>query len=105
MSLDVQGLDWDVGAIGNAAWTGVRLSDVLKVRRTYGVVSRAGRPRLMCAVHSSDGARSCGFIHQSGNAPALAFNALYCLSTCTTAPVAQVQPLQPRHSWPLCDHA
>ena len=29
--LMLQGLDWDVGAIGNAAWTGVRLSDVLKV--------------------------------------------------------------------------
>ena len=28
----VQGLDWDVGAIGNASWTGVRLSDILKVR-------------------------------------------------------------------------
>jgi len=27
----VQGLDWDIGAIGNATWTGVRLSDVLKV--------------------------------------------------------------------------
>jgi sulfite oxidase len=27
---EVQGLDWDVGAIGNAAWSGVRLSDVLK---------------------------------------------------------------------------
>ena len=29
----VQGLDWDVGAIGNASWTGVRLSDILKVCR------------------------------------------------------------------------
>jgi len=27
----VQGLDWDIGAIGNAEWAGVRLSDVLKV--------------------------------------------------------------------------
>ena len=27
----MQGLDWDVGAIGNAEWAGARLSDVLKV--------------------------------------------------------------------------
>ena len=26
-----QGVDWDVGAIGNAEWTGARLVDVLKV--------------------------------------------------------------------------
>ncbi len=39
---DVQGLDWDVGAIGNAAWTGVRLSDVLKVRRSNIVTDIAG---------------------------------------------------------------
>ena len=30
----VQGLDWDVGAISNATWTGVRLSDILEVRVT-----------------------------------------------------------------------
>lgn len=26
----VKGLDWDIGAIGTAAWGGVRLSDVLR---------------------------------------------------------------------------
>ncbi len=29
-----QGLDWDLGAIGNAEWSGVRLSDVLQVLAT-----------------------------------------------------------------------
>ena len=36
----LQGLDWDVGAIGNAAWTGVRLSDVLKASCIYAAWER-----------------------------------------------------------------
>ena len=43
---EVQGLDWDVGAIGNASFTGVRLADVLKVLLTVKAV------RMCCVIGS-----------------------------------------------------
>ena len=72
----MQGLDWDVGAIGNAAWTGVRLSDVLKVvlssnddSLAYGVCQTCckGAPgmSLLCdaGADQSEHANTRGLVH------------------------------------------